>query len=79
MHCRLFLWLPEELVGLATDDDAARPAHASPGRSVQPASGTSGWEIAPDPVHRDFEVVHVPTPGLHHKISVFSDPDPGKS
>ena len=20
-----------------------------------------------------------PTPGLHHKISVFSDPDPGKS
>ena len=20
-----------------------------------------------------------PTPGLHHKISIFSDPDPGKS
>ena len=35
--------------------------------------------VATDPGEPDGNIIIVITPGLHHKISVFSDPDPGKS
>ena len=36
-------------------------------------------QAAPRFYHYHYYYHTTTTPGLHHKISVFSDPDPGKS